>query len=40
MQRHKMSQSHSENQFSKYAATTHKKNVGTNTTSMRGGIRL
>lgn len=38
--RSKMSHKRSKGEFSKYASTTHKKNVGTNTGSMRGGIRL
>lgn len=38
--RMKMSKHHSKKEFSKYGSTTHRKNVGTTTTSMRGGIRL
>lgn len=38
--RNKMSKQHSKSEFSTYASKTHKKNIGTNTGSMRGGIRL
>ncbi|WNK14005.1 MAG: hypothetical protein [Microvirus sp.] len=38
--RQKMSREHSKAEFSKHASTTHKKNIGHNPGSMRGGIRL
>lgn len=40
MKRQKLSSKKSKRDFSRHAATTHRKNVGTTTSAMRGGIRL